>query len=167
MIDFLHAIVLGTQIGKDFTEFSASIGNKGVYLEINGNLMRNNYDEQLLSFGGAFGVPFGPFSAYFSEKTYFLSLKDKRSLIFSVASGIGANLYIMPCFSIYSEIYGLPYVFTFNNYSYKEANIGITYEIIKSLIMSVGYRFIKIKDNSADIKHTFADNFFIGGVLHF
>ncbi|WP_348666501.1 YfaZ family outer membrane protein [Arsenophonus symbiont of Ornithomya chloropus] len=166
-IDFLHAIVVGAQIGKDFTEFSAGIGNKGVYLEINGNLMRNDNDKQLISLGGTFGVPFGPVSAYFSGKTYCFLSPEEHPLTFIFTTGMGVNLYFMPFFSIYGEIYSSPYSFISDHYLYKEANIGIKYELIKSFFISAGYRFITIKDNSNDIKHIIVDNFYVGAVFNF
>ncbi|WMY94855.1 MAG: YfaZ family outer membrane protein [Arsenophonus sp.] len=167
-IDFLHAIVFGAHIGKDFTEFSTSIGNKGVYLEINSNLIRSDHDKQLFSLGGTFGIPFGPLSAYCAGKTYFLNfLQQQDSFTFAFTAGIGANLYIMPCFSIYGEIYGSPHVFISDHYFYKEVNIGIKYELLQSFIMSAGYRFIKIQNNSFDIQHTVADDFYVGAVFNF
>ncbi|WMY96003.1 MAG: hypothetical protein RA162_02050 [Arsenophonus sp.] len=76
-------------------------------------------------------------------------------------------MYILCYFLLHRESYVLYLFFASNNYSYKETNIVIKYELIQLFIISVGYRFIKIKDNSVDIKKTGVDAFYISGFLIF
>ena len=161
-----NAAVVSAQVGNNFTEVAAGIGNKGVGLAINGNWARSDHDGQVASLGATFSLPLGPFTAYIGGKSYYLLPKDNNHG-FALVVGVGTNWKIMPSMALYGEIYGSPRDLTSDNYAYQEADVGIKYEIIKPLVINFGYRFIKVQGRSNHPNNTIADGFYLGAGLNF
>lgn len=148
----LASVTLHGEAGSEFTNLSASFGAQDPGMTFNGNWAHSDNDGDTAGLGMGYNFNLGPFLLTAGGKAVYLNPKDGDEG-YAIAVGGGAQLPLGDFFTLFGESYYSPDSMSSGVDDYLEANAGVRVNIIKSMSIEAGYRYIDMAG-----KHDHRDN---------
>ena len=140
------------EAGSEFTNLSASFGAEHPGMAVSGNWAHSDNDGDTAGLGLGYNFNLGPFLLTAGGKALYLNPKDGDEG-YAIALGGGAQLPLGDFVTLFGESYYSPDSMSSGVNDYLEANAGVRINIIKSMNIEAGYRYINMTG-----KHNHRDN---------
>ena len=155
------SVNLHGEAGEEFTNLSASFGAEEPGMTFNGTWAHSDNDGDVAGLGMGYNFNLGPFLLTLGGKALYLNPKDSDEG-YAVALGGGAQLPLGQYFTLFGETYYSPDSMSSGVDDYVEANAGVRINVIKSLNIEAGYRYIDMAGKDAHHDNTLADGAYAG-----
>ncbi|EIW8579736.1 porin [Klebsiella aerogenes] len=151
------SVNLHGEAGSEFTNLSASFNPQAPGMTFNGNWAHSDNDGDTVGLGMGYNFDLGPFLLTAGGKVVYLNPNDGDEG-YAIALGGGAQLPLGDFFTLFGEAYYSPDSMSSGVDEYLEANAGLRVNIIKSMSIEAGYRYIDMAG-----KHDHRDNVLADG----
>lgn len=155
------SVNLHGEAGEEFTHLSASFNADDPGMTFNGSWAHSDNDGDIAGLGMGYNFDLGPFLLTMGGKALYLNPQDSDEG-YAIALGGGAQLPLGDFFTLLGEAYYSPDSMSSGVDDYVEANAGVRINVIKSLSIEAGYRYMDMAGKDSHRDNTLADGAYAG-----
>ena len=155
------AVNLHGEAGAEFTNLSASFGAGEPGMTFSSQWAHSDNDGDSVGLGLGYNFNLGPFLMTLGGKAVYLNPKDGDEG-YAIAAGGGAELPLGQYFTLFGEGYYSPDSMSSGVEDYVEANAGVRLNVLPSLNIEAGYRYIDMAGKDGNRDNTLADGAYAG-----
>ena len=155
------AVNLHGEAGAEFTNLSASFVAGEPGMTFSSQWAHSDNDGDSVGLGMGYNFNLGPFLMTLGGKAVYLNPKDGDEG-YAIAAGGGAELPLGQYFTFFGEGYYSPDSMSRGGEDYVEANAGVRLNVLPSLNIEAGYRYIDMAGKDGNRDNTLADGAYAG-----
>ncbi|MCH9494478.1 YfaZ family outer membrane protein [Klebsiella pneumoniae] len=152
------AVNLHGEAGAEFTNLSASFGAGEPGMTFSSQWAHSDNDGDSVGLGMGYNFNVGPFLMNLGGKAVYLDGDEG----YAIAAGGGAELPLGQYFTFFGEGYYSPDSMSSGVEDYVEANAGVRLNVLPSLNIEAGYRYIDMAGKDGNRDNTLADGAYAG-----
>ncbi|AXF77943.1 YfaZ family protein [Erwinia tracheiphila] len=161
-----QAIEGGVDVGRQYTNLHAGLGNTSPGFALTGNWLRSDHDGSMGSVGMGYNVVLG--DVFLTPGAKVISTNPRNSKDgYAVAVGLGTSVPVTNMFNVYGQYYYSPDTFSSHIDNYQEASAGVSFQPISLVDVHVGYQYMALNGKNGRKDNVLADGPYVGASLHF